>query len=230
MAWSDWANAIEIPDTAGIRFNAATGRNYLAQYGEYSMGGPMVAPGDPTWYMSFEPHANRSNEGAFVRHDSAGNVVSIDNFAPREKHLRNGLLAAAGVAAFGFGGAALLGSGAASGGVTGGVTGAASSGGSGAFLGEGVLSGVGSWDAAYAAAQGATTSAASTIGSTFKSALSTAQTYLKPAMSLASALTGGVTGGEPQPYVPIDQPGAAGVNPLVWLALGAGVLFLLMDR
>lgn len=126
MAWSDWANAIEIPDTAGIRFNPATGRNYLAQYGEYAMGGPMVAPGDPTWYMSYEPHANRSNEGAFVRHDSVGNVVNIDNFAPREKHLRNGLLAAAGVAAFGFGGAALMAAGGGAGGGVGGVTSTAS--------------------------------------------------------------------------------------------------------
>ena len=231
MAWRDWENAIEIPDTAGVRFNAATGRNYLAQYGEYSMGGPIVAPGEPTWYMSFEPHANRSNEGAFVRHDSAGNVVNIANFAPREKTVRNGLLAAAGVAAFGFGGAALMGAGGGVGGATGAATGAASGGGSGAFLGEGVVSGVGSWDAAYAAATQGATSTAASIGSTVKSALSGAQTYLKPVMSLASALTGGATAGEPQPaYVPFDQSGAGGINPLVWLALAGGVLFLLMDR
>lgn len=227
MAWSDWANAIEIPDSAGTRYNAATGRNYLAQYGEYSMGGPTVNPGEPTWYMSWEPHANRSNEGAFVRHDAVGNVVNTSNFAPREKTVRNGLLAAAGVAAFGFGGAALL-SGA--GGATGGITGAASStGGSGAFLGEGVMSGVGSWDAAYTAAASGAGSTASTIGSTLKGAFSTAQTYLKPALGLVSSLTGGVTGGEGG-YVPIDQPAATGINPLVWLAVGAGVLYLLLER
>lgn len=228
MAWSDWANAIEIPDTAGIRYNAATGRNYLAQYGEYAMGGPMVAPGDPTWYMSYEPHANRSNEGAFVRHDSVGNVVNIGNFAPREKHLRNGLLAAAGVAAFGFGGAALMGAGGAGGGV-GGVTGAASGGGSGAFLGEGVVSGVGSWDAALTAASQGATSTASTIGSTFKSALSGAQNYLKPALGLVSTLTGGATAGEGD-YVPIDQSASAGINPLVWVALAVGVGYLLLEK
>lgn len=228
MAWSDYDNAIDAGIGAGVRFNAATGptgRYYQAQY-DNSVGDGYV----PVGYISWEPHANRSNEGAFVRHDANGNVTDVTNFAPREKTFRNALLAAAGVAGFGFGGAALLGSGGV-GGATGAATGAASGGGSGAFLGEGVVSGVGSWDAAYAAATQGATSTAASIGSTVKSALSGAQTYLKPVMSLASALTGGATAGEPQPaYVPFDQTGAGGINPLVWLALAGGVLFLLMDR
>lgn len=223
MAWSDYDNAIDAGIGAGVRFNAATGptgRYYQAQY-DNSVGEGYV----PVGYISWEPHANRSNEGAFVRHDADGNVTAIDNFNPREKTFRNAVLAAAGVAAFGFGGAALMASSAGAGGVTGGVTGAASSGSSGAFLGEGVLSGVGSWDAAYAAAS----TTATTAGTTLQSALSAAKTYLKPALGLVSSLTGGATTGEGA-YVPIDQPAASGIHPLVWVGVAVGVLYLLLEK
>lgn len=224
MAWADWSNAVEIPDTAGTRFNAATGRNYLAQYGEYSMGGPIVAAGEPTWYISFEPHANRSNEGAFVRHNSAGKPVSIDSFAPRNKDFRNWLIAVASMGA----GAAAYGAMSAGAGATGGVTGASAAGGSGAFLGEGALSGVASWDAALSGASTVASSAASTVGGTLKSLYSSVSGLVKPAMGLASALSGG--GQENPQYVPFDQPADTGTNPLLWLGVAAAGLYFLTAR
>lgn len=227
MAWKDWENAVEIPDTQGIRFNAATGRNYMAQYGEYAMGGPLVAPGEPTWYVSFEPHANRSNEGAFVRHDSAGNVSSIGNFEKTGHEFRNFLLAAgAGVGAAFAAGAAGAGAGAS---VTGGAT-AAEVGGSGAFLGEAPWTLTGTAPLDFGAA---TTSAASSVASTVKSLYSSVGGLLKPALGLASAFTGGATGTTPPPtqFVPFDQPGAlGGVNPLVWVGLAAFVGYLMLEK
>lgn len=228
MAWSDYVNAVpaEIGGDAGVRFNVATGRNYLAIY-ENVGGGTETAPTTSvvTGYISFEPHANRSNEGAFVRHDLDGNVTGYGNFDARSKSFRNFLLAVAA----GVGGAALAGA-SITGSVTGAATSAGAAGGSGAFLGEGVVSGIGSWDAAYAAAASGASTTATTVGSTLKSALSSASTFLKPALSLASTLTGkgGVT--DPQ-YVPFDQPATASqVNPLVWVALTVGAVYLLLDN
>lgn len=217
MAWGDYDNAVDAGIGAGVRFNAATGRNYQAVY-EHADGTPVAITG----YISWEPHANRSNEGAFVRHDASGNVTGIDNFDPKNKSFRNFLVAVAGMSAAG------LAIGAAGASATGGVTGAAT-GGSGAFLGEGVLSGVGSWDAAYTAALGGASTTATTVGSTLKSALSSAQTFFKPALSLASALTGGATGTTPQ-YVPFDQPATANsINPLVWIGLAIVAVYLFKE-
>lgn len=105
--WTDFADGELQENSGGVRFNPRTGRNYQAQY-EFDENGQIK---NLTGYISWEPHANRSNEGAFVRHDASGNVTGDDNFNPREKTFRNAILAAGGVAGVGFGGAALLGAG-----------------------------------------------------------------------------------------------------------------------
>lgn len=219
--WAEYVNAVQVPGSGAMYFNPATGRNYIALFANAGLEGYGAEGGDyvlgaPTGYLSWDPSSNRDNQGPYLIHDAAGSVTGRGNFTKAQNIERLALTYGAALAAFGFGGSALMGGGATA--SAGGTLGA-----NGAFLGEGVASGVGAWDAALSGIGTTASSTAASVGASLKSLPG----LVKQAGPLLSAL--GLTGAaaSPQPARVATAQTGDGINPL-WLLGGAVALYLIL--
>lgn len=221
--WADYSRAEEVPAAGGMRYNPATGRNYIARYGDAGLSGYGAEGGDwltgpPTGYLSWDPTSNRDNQGPYLIHDVDGNVIGRGNFTKAQNIERLALTYGAALAAFGFGGNALLG-----GSTTTGATGTLSKAALDGTTAFGANSVAGAYELGTLASTAASSTAAS-IGATIKSIPG----LVKSAGPLLSSL-GLASGAAASPQtarVATTQTGD-GINPL-WLIGGAVAAYLLL--
>lgn len=223
--WADFINAAEVPESGGLRYNAATGRNYLAMYGDAGLQGYGAEGGDyllgaPTAYLSFDPSATRDNQGPYLIHDAAGNITGRGNFTKAQNIERLALTYAAILAAAGYGASTLLGSGTPAG--AGGALSKAALDGTTAF---GANSVAGAYELGSLASSIGTT--ASTTAASIGESLKSLPGLVKQAGPLLSAL--GLTGAaaSPQPARVATAQTGADLTPL-WLIGGAVALYLIL--